>query len=136
MAKKEEVKAYRKLNELEYEVQVAGKTKLITVPFEKVSLLFKDFISNGGIIDAETGQVQTDIISLISSFKDVGNTLLTEFDEKGKVVEEGNCAILSTTEVIGLFQLATSVIENFIKELTLLQKIAEATPNKEESESL
>ena len=47
-------KAYRKLNELEYEVQVAGKTKLITVPFEKVSLLFKDFISNGGIIDRKS----------------------------------------------------------------------------------
>lgn len=122
MTKKEEATPFKKISEIEYEVQVGGRTKLIRVPFGKTEALFRDFISNGGIIDPVTGQVQTDILSLISSFKDVGNTLLTEFDDNGKVVTEGNCSTLGTTEVIALFQLATHVIENFIKGLTAIQK--------------
>lgn len=124
-------KAFKKVSETEYEITLNGRTKTIQVPFEKVSQVFKCFISNGGIIDPETGTVQTDIISLISSFKEVGNTLLTTHDETGKVLEEGNCANLSTADVIALFTLATTVVEDFIKELTTLQKTPQTlVPNE------
>jgi hypothetical protein len=117
----EQEKPYVKLSETEYEIKIKGKTKLIEVPFGKVEKVFHAFISNGGIIDPETGQVQTDILSLISSFKDVGNILLTTFDENGQVTEPGNCSTLGTAEVIGLFQMATEVVETFIKGLTAMQ---------------
>lgn len=131
-----EQKPFKKISEIEYEVQINGRTKLIKVPFEKVSLLFRAFISNGGIIDPTTGQVQTDIISLISSFKEVGDILLTEYDDYGKVIEAGNCGNLGTTEVIALFQLATSQIESFIASLTGLRtQTAEAPVVKENEQS-
>ena len=123
-----EEKPFKKISNIEYEVQINGRTKAIKVPFGKVEKVFSAFISNGGIIDPQTGQVQTDILSLISSFKDVGNTLLTEYDDAGKVVEEGNCTNLGALEVIGLFLLATAVIEDFIKGLTALQKKAPTVP--------
>jgi len=129
-----EDKPFKKISAIEYEVQVNGRTKSIKVPFGKVEKVFAAFISNGGIIDPITGQVQTDIISLISSFKDVGNTLLTEYDDKGTVVEEGSCASLDTMEVIALFQLATAVIEDFIKGLLTLQKTTQpAVPDENQS---
>lgn len=133
MTKKEETKPFKKLSDLEYEIQVNGRTKLIKAPFEKVSLVFKAFIDNGGVIDITTGQVNTDIISLISSFKDVGNVLLTSYGETGEITEEGNCSNLATKEVIALFQLATHLIQDFIVELTAMQKSQELlVPNESE----
>lgn len=116
-----EGKLYRKVGSIEYEVQLGGRTKTILVPFGKTEAVFKAFISNGGVIDPETGQMQTDILSLISSFKDVGNVLLTEYDENGKVVTEGNCLNLETNEVVSLFKLATEIVEGFIKTLTQME---------------
>lgn len=116
-----EAKAYRKISSTEYEVQVKGRTQVINVPFGKTEAVFKAFISNGGIIDPITGLVQTDIMSLISSFTDVGNTLLTEYDETGKVVTPGNCSSLETSEVVALFKLATEIVEGFIETLTQIQ---------------
>lgn len=116
-----ENKMYRKVGSIEYEIQVGGKTKSIMIPFGKTEAVFKAFISNGGVVNPETGQVTNDILSLISSFKDVGNVLLTEYDENGKVVVEGNCSNMDTAEVVALFKLATEVVEGFIKTLTQIQ---------------
>lgn len=123
---------FRKVSPTEYEMVIGGRTKLIKVSFGKTEILFKDFISKGGIVNPETGEVETDIISLISSFKDVGNTLLTEYDDYGKVTEAGNCGSLATTEVIALFSLATHVIEDFIKGLAAIQKAKTPAPSAEE----
>lgn len=117
-----EVAPFRKINDKDYEVQIEGRTKAISVPFGKVEQVFAAFIANGGVIDPDTGEVTIDLLTLISSFKDVGNILLTEFDDAGAIITEGSCAKLSTLEVISLFQLATEVIENFIKGLAALQK--------------
>ncbi len=124
---------FKKITNKEYEVEINGRTKTIMVPFGKTELIFKEFISNGGVIDPITGEVQTDIISLISSFKSVGNILLTEYDEAGKITKEGNCVDLEAAEVITLFQVATKVIENFILELTAMQKTPEI-PNPQSEE--
>lgn len=136
MAKaKDAEKPFKKISELEYEIQVAGRTKVIKAPFEKVSLVFKAFIANGGVIDPITGQVNTDILSLISSFKDVGNVLLTEYGEDGKVIEEGSCSCLATKEVIALFTLATHLIQDFMKEMSEMQTAqAPAAPKEDEEE--
>ena len=124
---------YRKVNNKEYEITIDGRTKTIMIPFGKTELIFKEFIAHGGVIDPATGEVQTDILSLIASFRSVGDILLTEYDEVGKVAKEGTCADLDATEVIELFQLATEVIANFIRGLEAMQKQPEIqNPQKEE----
>lgn len=122
--------SFKKVSNKEYEIQIDGRTHTIRVPFGKTELIFREFISSGGMIDPTTGAVQTDLISLISSFHSVGDVLLTEFDETGKVTKEGNCFDLETEDLIVLFQLATEVIENFIKGLTAM-RTASATRNQE-----
>jgi hypothetical protein len=114
---------YRKVNNKEYEITIDGRTKTIMIPFGKTELIFKEFIAHGGVIDPATGEVQTDILSLIASFRSVGDILLTEYDEVGKVAKEGTCADLDATEVIA----------NFIRGLEAMQKQPEIqNPQKEE----
>lgn len=126
--------SFKKISGTEYEIVLQGRTKSIFVPFAKTQKLFKVFIQNGGILDEE-GRIQTDIITLIDSFKDVADLLLTEHDENGHVVKEGNCANLDSADVIALFQLASEVLGNFIGELTAMQKTPEIPnqPNVEEN---
>ena len=106
-----------KVSEVEYQVLLGGKYVSISTPFEKVSPIFNLYISLGGVLDPATGEVQTDIITLVGSFKAVANLLLTQHDEEGKVVKEGNCAALATSDVITLFKLANELIMVFTKEL-------------------
>jgi hypothetical protein len=106
-----------KVSEVEYQVLLSGKYVSIATPFEKVSQIFNLYISLGGVIDPTTGEVQTDIITLVGSFKAVANLLLTQHDEEGKVVKEGNCASLATSDVITLFKLANELITVFTKAL-------------------
>lgn len=126
--------SFKKINNIEYEIQIGGRTRTVKVPFGKTELLFKEFISSGGVIDPQTGAVQNDLISLISSFRSVGNILLTEFDEAGKVTEEGNCFHLESEDLLALFQLATSVIENFISGLTAMKTEQETQSQQNASE--
>lgn len=106
-----------KVSEVEYQVLLNGKYVNIKTPFEKVSQIFNLYISLGGVIDPTTGEVQTDIMTLVGSFKAVANLLLTEHDEEGKVLKEGNCAALATTDVINLFKLSVELITNFTSVL-------------------
>lgn len=119
--------SFKKISSKEYEIVLEGRTKTILIPHGKVEMLFKEFINSGGVIDPETGHVQNDILPLISSFKSVGNLMLTEFDEEGKVTKEGNCFSLESADVINLFKLASDVISDFIKGLTEMQ--TPETPN-------
>lgn len=120
--------SFKKISGTEYEIVLQGRTKTIIVPFAKVQKLFKIFVQGGGIIDAETGHIQTDILTLIDSFQDVANLILTEYDENGHVTKEGNCANLDSEDVISLFQLASEVLASFIKGLSAMQPTQE-TPN-------
>lgn len=113
--------AFKQVSPIEYEIQLAGRTKTIRIPFAVTEAVFKNFVSSGGLINPQTGEVQQDILQLITSFKAVGDILLTERDEEGKVLKEGNCANLCAEDVIVLFQLATSVVESFIKTLTQMR---------------
>jgi hypothetical protein len=126
--------SFRKISNKEYEIQIDGRTRTIFVPFGKTEMIFREFVSSGGVIDPTTGEVQNDILSLISSFGNVGNVLLTEFDETGKLVKEGNCFNLASEELVDLFQLATSVIENFIKTLTQMKEASTTQNQQSESE--
>lgn len=117
----EQVKPFRQVGPIEYEIQIAGKTKSIRVPFALTESIFKSFIESGGVIDPETGQVQQDIRALIGSFKEIGNLLLSEFDEEGHELKKGNCGNLGASDVIVLFQLAAFIVEDFIKALTQMQ---------------
>lgn len=127
--------SFKKITNKEYEIQLNGRTQTVFVPFAKTQALFKIFVQGGGIIDPISGQIQTDILTLIDSFQEVANLLLTEYDELGKVVKEGNCANLESADVIALFQLASEVLSAFTSELMAMQKTPEIPnqPNEEEN---
>ena len=119
---------FKKVGPIEYEIQLSGRTKTLRVPFGLTEKIFKVFIEAGGIIDPVTGEVQQDVIQLICSFRSIGNILLTEFDENGKAVSEGDCDSLDSVDVITLFQLATEIITNFMQ--TLAQLNPQSQPEK------
>lgn len=116
-------KPFKKVGPIEYEVQLNGRTKTLKVPFNTTQAIFSSFISSGGVINPVTGEVQQDILQLITSFKSVGDILLTEHDEDGKVLKEGNCSSLSAEDVIVLFQLASEIIQDFIQRLTQMNQL-------------
>jgi len=128
--------SFKKITNKEYEIQLNGRTQTIFVPFAKTQALFKIFISNGGVVDPTTGEIQTDILTLIDSFQEVANLLLTEYDDLGKLVKEGNCASLESADVIALFQLASEVLSTFILELTSMQKTPEIPNQQSEEENV
>lgn len=121
-------KPFKKVGPIEYEVVLNGRTKALKVPFNTTQLIFNSFISSGGVVDPRTGEVQQDILQLISSFKEVGDILLTERDDDGKVLKEGNCATLSAEDVIVLFQLASEIIQDFMQRLTQLTQPSQPLP--------
>ena len=131
-----EEKSFRKVSPTEYELVLDGRTRTIKVLFKVIEAVFQAFLAAGGVIDPETGEVQQDVLQLIASFRSVGDILLTERDEDGKVVKEGNCSNLSAEDVLALFQLATHVVENFIKLLTQAQapRGQQPLPNQETNE--
>lgn len=124
--------AFVKVSETEYQIKLNGKFETIKTPYAKVEKVFHAYINAGGVIDPITGQVQTDILTLITSFKEVGNILLTEHDENGVVTKEGNCANLAVQDVVNLFKLSTELIQNFIKTLEALNPVQTPTTNQDE----
>lgn len=128
--------SFKKITNKEYEIQLNGRTQTVFVPFAKTQALFKIFVQGGGIIDPISGQIQTDILTLIDSFQEVANLLLTEYDELGKVVKEGNCADLESSDVIALFQLASEVLSAFTSELMAMQKTPEIPNQLNEEENV
>jgi len=125
------VKSFKKVGPIEYEVTLNGRTKTLKVPFNTTQAIFNSFIRSGGVVDPRTGEVQQDILQLITSFNEVGDILLTERDDEGKVVKEGNCATLSAEDVIILFQLASEIIQDFMQRLTQLAQQSQPSPTEE-----
>lgn len=113
--------AWKKINEKKYQLEIEGEFKTIDVPYGKVEAVFDAFVGAGGMVDAE-GRVVNDLTALIRNFGKVGDIMLTTYDEKGKVAEEGCCAVLSTTETIELFEVAQDVITGFIGAITRMQE--------------
>ena len=128
-------KSFKKVGPIDYEVQLGGRTKTIKVPFNTTQAIFNSFISSGGIVDPITGEVQQDVLSLITSFKSVGDILLTERDDEGKITKEGNCSTLSAEDVIVLFQLASEIIQDFIQRLTQMNPSNQSQPQDEKEKS-
>lgn len=132
MAEAAETKPFKKINEIEYEIQLQGRTKTIKTPFAVTEKIFHAFVTNGGMIDPATGQVQQDILQLISSFKELGDILLSEYDEEGRLTKGGNCGNLGTTDVVNLFQLASEIVSDFILVLTQMQAPKSQPENEQE----
>lgn len=127
-------KPFKKVGPIEYEVVLSGRTKTLKVPFNTTQAIFNSFISSGGVVDPNTGEVQQDILQLITSFKEVGDILLTERDDDGKVEKVGNCSTLSAEDVIVLFQLASEIIQDFMQRLTQLTQSSQPSPQEETPE--
>lgn len=136
MAKKKEVeKPFIKISPTEYRITIAGEPRTIKTSFGLNELLFREFLQGGGLINPETGEITQDIMALISSFRPVGDVLLTEFDDYGKVVTRGATFNLSTPDLVNLFMLASELIMLFIPELERLKEI-QTSPTPGESGSL
>ena len=132
---KEVEKPFVMISPTEYKIIIDGKPRTIKTSFGLNELLFREFIYGGGIINPETGEITTDIMSLISSFRPIGDILLTEFEDYGKVVTQGTTFNLKTKDLVNLFKLASELIMLFIPELEALKEI-QTTPTLKESESL
>lgn len=123
-------KPFKQVSPIEYEVVLGGRTHTLKVPFRVTEEVFKAFLAAGGVVDPYTNQVQQDISQLITSFQAVGDILLTERDEDGKVIKKGDCLNYSAEDVLVLFQLATHIIENFMQLLVQIQ-----APKNQQTES-
>ncbi|BCS54037.1 hypothetical protein [Geobacter sp. SVR] len=115
-------KPFRQVSPTEYEIKIGDQTRIIKAPFAVTEAVFKEFITSGGVIDPETGLVQQNIVQLITSFRNVGDLLLSEYDDEGHETKRGNCAALSASDVVVLFQLATHLVESFIQILAQLKE--------------
>jgi len=136
MAKKKEAeKPFVKISPTEYRITIAGEPRTIKTSFGLNELLFREFITGGGLINPVTGEITQDIMALISSFRPVGDILLTEFDDYGKVVVQGSTFTLSTPDLVNLFMLASELIMLFIGELERLKEM-QTSPVPNENESL
>lgn len=124
MAKVKEVeKPYIKISPTEYRITIAGEPHTIKTGHGLCELIFREFLLGGGLINPETGEITQDIMALISSFKPVGDILLTEFDDYGHVVTKGATFNLKTKDLINLFKLASELILDFIAELETLKEM-------------
>jgi hypothetical protein len=128
-------KPFVKVTPTEYRITIAGEPRTIKTSFGLNELLFREFITGGGLINPTTGEITQDIMALISSFRPVGDILLTEFDDYGKVVVQGSTFTLGTSDLINLFMLASELIMLFIAELERLKEM-QTSPVPNENESL
>jgi hypothetical protein len=113
---------WKRINDKKYQrLDAAGEWVGIDVPYGKVELIFEEFIGSGGLIDAY-GNIATDPRTLLAKFGPVGNILLSTFDEKGLLKEEGNCRCLSPSEIPPLFEIAVDVIKNFMLVTAAMEK--------------
>lgn len=125
---------WNKINEKLYRITLNDELTDIKTPYGVCEALFMSFISTGGVITDE-GKVETDPGTLIMNFKKTADILLTKYDQKGVLLEEGNCFNLSSTEISELFAIATSVIEGFILTVQGMGKKSEPLTVQESSDA-
>jgi hypothetical protein len=114
----EQTQNWKKLSERRYQAVINDEVVTLDVPYGKSEAIFTAFLSSGGVINEE-GEVVTDPLTLIHSFRRVGDILLTKYDRAGEIIEEGHCADLSVTEVKTLFEVAMDVVTGFTETILL-----------------
>lgn len=124
---------WSKINDKLYRIEINGELTDIKVPFGKVKALFSAFVASGGVID-EHGNIQTDFLTLMNAFGNVGDILLSRYGAKGEILEQGDCSELSGAEITELFTMASEIIENFIVAATAKKTPEAAQPQSAESE--
>ena len=112
--------SWDKISEKLYSIRLNDKMTDIECPYGKVEAVFKAFVGAGGIVTDEG--VQTDIVGLINNFAVVGDIILTKYDDKGKIVEEGNCRNLSASEISELFEIGSDIVEGFLNTISKLNQ--------------
>jgi hypothetical protein len=115
---------WKRISDKKYQRLVGDEWVSVEMPYGKVELIFDEFVGAGGIIDASTGLVVTDLPTLIKKFGSIGNIVLTEFDAAGEVKTPGNCRVLSPDEIPPLFEIAVDVIENFTRVIGNVKGLA------------
>ena len=121
--------AWKKVSDKRFQSEIDNEFVNIDIPFGKTELLFQLFCQ---YITAE-GKMNIDPIQMVLSMKQVGNILLTKFDAKGTLVEEGNCSNLSSTELADLFEIGQEVVLGFIEVISARGKKQEAQMTEEKS---
>lgn len=128
---------WKKITDKKYQrLTDEGEWATVDVPYAKVALLFQTYLGGNGLIDPTTGAVKTDLLTLISSFGELGDILLTEYDNQGNVVTPGNTKMMSIAELVPLFEISTAVIENFIGAVSAIQaKTAEPESDEKQKKT-
>jgi hypothetical protein len=121
---------WKRISDKKYQRLVGEEWVSVDMPYGKVELIFDEFVGAGGIIDAATGLVMTDLPTLIKKFGSIGNIVLTEFDAAGEVKTPGNCRVLSPDEIPPLFEIAVDVIEVFTSAVSSLKGLSMETANQ------
>ena len=106
--------AWKKVSDKRFQSEIDNEYVNIDIPFGKTELLFQLFCQ---YITAD-GKMNMDPIQMVLSMKQVGNILLTKFDTKGTLVEEGNCSNLSSIELADLFDIGQSNVLDFIEVIS------------------
>lgn len=105
-------KRWKRISSKKYQVELDEGWKEIFVPYGKVEILLSAFSALGGQVGDE-GDLAVDMFTLVRSFGELGDILLTEYDNEGQVKEKGSCRDLSFEEIVPLFEIAKDVMENF-----------------------
>lgn len=115
---------WKKISDKKYQrLTSEGEWTSIDVPYGRVEQIFEAFLGEGGIIDPHTGAVVTDLYTLITKFRVIGDILLTEYDAQGEVKVKGNCKVLSPDELPPLFSIAVDILENFTEAIKKMKKL-------------
>jgi hypothetical protein len=105
-------KRWKRISSKKYQVELDEGWRDIFVPYGKVEILLTAFSALGGQV-GEDGDLDVDMFTLVRSFGELGDILLTEYDNEGQVKEKGSCRDLSFEEIVPLFEIAKDVMENF-----------------------
>lgn len=120
---------YKRISEKRYQSEIDNEYVNIDIPFGRTEILFQEFCK---YITAD-GKMVIDPIQMVLSMKTVGNIMLTKFDAKGEVTEQGNCSNLSATELADLFEIGQEVVLAFIEVISARGKKQEALMTEEKS---
>jgi len=127
---------FKKVSETEYQILFGNKWETVNVPWGKTEAILKEFAGQGGIIDPISGEIKTDLLTMVSQFSKLGTILLSEYDEEGKLVNEISCKGRSTLDVINTFMLVQEIITNFMLAISEAQKeIANQASEKEKTKT-
>ena len=120
---------FKKISDKRYQSEIDNEYVNIDVSFGKVEILFGEFWQ---YVTAD-GKISIDPLQMVLSMKKVGNILLTKYDAKGELIEEGNCINLSAIELADLFEIGQEVVLAFINVISARGKKQEVEMAEEKS---